>query len=345
MGRTVAAPAITPKLDKAKPVLSLQELSVDIQTDDGPIPILSDINLNLMAGETLGLVGESGSGKSMTALAIMGLLPQAGMITQGRIMLSGQNIASLNNDQLNTLRGQQMAMVFQEPMTALNPVFTVGDQIAEVYRFKAGLDKTQAKSKAIAMMKRVGINDADHRAASYPHQLSGGMRQRIMIAMAMALEPALLICDEPTTALDVMVQAQILDLILELQQLSGTAVLFITHDLNVISEVADRLAVIYAGRIIEEAPSQAFFKAPGHPYSQALMQSLPGARPADPATKQALSVIPGRVPSPGDVISGCRFHPRCLDCFDRCRSERPPLMPSDNHQGHLACWLAKGDQQ
>lgn len=301
------------------PALSAQALRVRLGATD-PVDILDGISFHLEPGRTLGVVGESGCGKSMTALAVMGLLPTphqvSGVLRLGEVDLLRQPEAALRR-----LRGRRMAMIFQEPMTALNPVVPVGTQIAEMLEVHDGLSTTAARRRAVALLHEVGIAAAETRANAYPHQLSGGMRQRVMIAMAIACRPALLIADEPTTALDVSVQAQILDLLLELQRNENMAMLFISHDLGVISEMADDLMVMYAGRVVEQGPADAVIRAPGHPYTKGLIETVPDIT----RRQRLLPVIPGGVPDPRSRGPGCGFAPRCARADAACIAAVPSL--------------------
>jgi peptide/nickel transport system ATP-binding protein len=303
--------------------LVIRNLRTSFHTDDGVARAVDGVSLTVSPGETLGVVGESGCGKSVTALSILRLVRPPGMIERGsRIELDGQNILALDAAALRHLRGNRIAMVFQEPMTALNPVLTVGEQIAEVVRVhEPHASRQDAWDRAVDMLDRMGIPAAADRAHHYPHELSGGTRQRVMIAMALVMHPAVLIADEPTTALDVTVQAQILDLLADLQRRLGMAVLLITHDLGVVAGVATRVAVMYAGEIVEEAPVEDFYARPHHPYAIGLLHAMPrlGAR------RERLEVIPGAVPSPTAWPDGCRFRPRCPFAWDRCATEHPPL--------------------
>jgi len=302
-------------------VLNISGLSVDFATLRGPLRVLDGVDFSLEEGEILGLVGESGSGKSVSAMTVMGLLPDTARIAAGSIRLGGRELVGLGRKAMRPLRGRDMAMIFQEPMTSLNPVLTVGFQIAETRMLHFGESEPAAMRKAVEMMEAVGIPDPAARALDYPHQLSGGMRQRIMIAIAMAGEPRLLIADEPTTALDVTIQAQILDLMLDLRDRTGTAILMITHDMGVIAQMADRVAVMYAGQIVEQAGADDLFDHPAHPYTNRLLQSIPSAR----HRVDRLKIIPGTTPSPRDFALGCRFQPRCEDALTRCLSEAQVL--------------------
>jgi oligopeptide/dipeptide ABC transporter ATP-binding protein len=294
------------------------------------------VSFSVEPGRTLGIVGESGCGKSVTALSIMGLVPQPpGRIAGGEVRFEGVDLLKLAPGQLRDLRGDRISMIFQEPMSSLNPAFTVGDQIAEVLLRHRRLNKRQAKDHAIEMLRRVRIPTPERRYDDYPHRLSGGMRQRAMIAMALACEPKLLIADEPTTALDVTIQAQILELMRSLREETGTAIILITHDLGVIAELADDVAVMYAGRIVEHASVERIFAEPQHPYTVGLLGSIPRLHLEQPR----LAAIEGQVPVHSDLGTGCRFEPRCPFAFDRCRAEDPSLLNIDkNHTS--ACWKA-----
>ena len=302
-----------------QPALLADALTVRLGMTD-PVDILDGISFRLEAGRTLGVVGESGCGKSMTALAVMGLVPAPNRIT-GRLSLGGADLLGLSETALRRLRGKRMAMIFQEPMTALNPVVAVGTQIAEMLEVHDGVSTREARRRAVVLLREVGIAAAETRAGAYPHQLSGGMRQRVMIAMAIACRPALLIADEPTTALDVSVQAQILDLLLELQRNEGMAMLFISHDLGVISEMADDVMVMYAGRVVEQGRAAEVIGAPGHPYTKGLIETVPDIS----RRQRLLSVIPGGVPDPRRRGAGCGFAPRCSLAEAVCVAAVPPL--------------------
>ncbi len=305
------------------PLLSVRQLAVGFETDDGLLRAVDNVSFDIAPGRTLGLVGESGCGKSVTALSLMRLLPQpAGKILGGEILFEGRNLLTLPLSEKHRIRGARIGMVFQEPMTALNPVHTIGRQLSEVYRTHEDISKAEAWRRSIAMLARVGLPSPELRAAEYPHHLSGGMRQRVVIAMALACHPRLLIADEPTTALDVTIQAQILDLIKDLQRELGMAVLLITHDLGVIAETCDDVAVMYAGRIAEQAPVAQLFAAPRHPYTRGLLASIP--RLSTPR-KTRLPVIEGMVPGLRDLPPGCRFQNRCPHRQDRCVASAPIL--------------------
>ena len=317
------------------PLLELRELRTHFRVDEGLAKAVDGVSYSLREGATLGVVGESGCGKSVTALSIMGLVPMPpGLIAGGEILFRGENLLLRNEEQMRAIRGNEIAMIFQEPMTALNPVYTVGNQIMEAVMLHQGLDAPAAREHAIGMLEKVGIPSPLSRVDEYPHQLSGGMRQRVMIAIAMSCNPALLIADEPTTALDVTIQAQILDLIADLQKAVGMSVLLITHDLGVVAQTADHVAVMYAGKVVEYATVQDLFGTPRHPYSIGLFRSLPDL--AGPG--QRLETIPGMVPSATHFPSGCRFRTRCPIATDLCASQEPSLDPLEGTPGHtVAC--------
>jgi oligopeptide/dipeptide ABC transporter ATP-binding protein len=316
------------------PLIDIRSLSVELRMRKRTVHPVNDVSLTLAPEETLGLVGESGSGKTMMSLAIMGLLPQPfGQIVAGEIVFDGENIATHSDAQLRQIRGDRISMVFQEPMTSLDPLFTVGSQIVEAIRAHRNLGRAKATELAVAMLERVHIPSARERFSSYPHEMSGGMRQRAMIAMALCLEPELLLADEPTTALDVTVQAQILGLIAELQAELRMGVLLITHNLAVVREVADRVAVMYAGEIVELAPTQELFERPRHPYTQGLIRSMPTSRRVS-----HLYVIPGRPPDLTLRPPGCPFAPRCAQVIDRCQTEHPALEPAETPGHVFRCW-------
>ena len=319
------------------PVLSVRNLKTYFHTEDGVAQAVDDVSFDIHKGETLGLVGESGCGKSVTSLSVMRLVPEAsGRIEAGEIRFRGTDLLALPSAEMRNVRGNDIAMIFQEPMTSLNPVFTCGFQIDEAVMLHQGLPRKEARGRTVAMLRRVGIADPTQAADEYPHQLSGGMRQRVMIAMALSCNPELLIADEPTTALDVTIQAQILELLDELQQEFGMAVLMITHDLGVIAEVADRVAVMYAGKIVESGGVEEIFTAPRHPYTQGLLDSIPRLT----EEVQRLSVIPGTVPDATHFPPGCRFSPRCSKALAACSSQEPRLCESNGHD--VACWVAEG---
>ena len=317
-------------------LLRVRDLRTHFFTLDGVTRAVDGVSFDLRAGETLGIVGESGCGKSVTALSIMRLLPpRLGRIVSGSIDFDGQDLAGLDEAAMRDIRGNRIAMIFQEPMTSLNPVLTVGDQIAEAVVIHQNADRAAAMARAVEMLRLVRIPDAERRVRDYPHQFSGGMRQRVMIAMALSCNPRLLIADEPTTALDVTIQAQILKLMMELKGKFGAAVILITHDLGVVAETCQRVIVMYAGRKVEEAGVTELFDRPLHPYTRGLMASMPRRRQKDRARR--LKEIPGIVPSLREPIPGCAFAERCGYATERCRREAPPLTARDG--GHLAaCW-------
>jgi oligopeptide/dipeptide ABC transporter ATP-binding protein len=313
-------------------IIEIKGLTVEFETAAGALKAVNDVTLGLARGEAIALVGESGCGKSMTALAIMRLVPPPGVIKAGQIWMNGQDLLTLSQEKMRRLRGREIAMIFQDPMTSLNPVFTVGDQIAEAIQLHQGLNRNRARARAVDMMERVRIPGASRRARDYPHQLSGGMRQRVMIAMALSCNPKLLIADEPTTALDVTIQAEILDLLRNLREEMDLSILLITHDLGVVAENAGSVAVMYAGRIVEQAPVRELFRNPRHPYTIGLLRSVP--RPSrDGARRGRLETIEGTVPNLAQLPRGCVFAPRCryaiLDCT---KGEIPLLQVSTGHQ-------------
>ncbi len=302
------------------PLLAIDRLAVSFPAEGGRVRVVDRVELSISPGETLALVGESGCGKSITALAVMRLVPKPGLIEpDSRIRFNGQDLLALSVDEMRALRGASIGMIFQEPMTSLNPVTTVGSQVAEAIRLHTAISAAAAREQVIEVFQMVGIPDPALRVDAYPHQLSGGLKQRVMIAMAMALQPRLLICDEPTTALDATIRGQILELIRNLAAHTGTAVLLITHDFGVVNAVADRVAVMYAGQVVEEGTREELLSRPRHPYTQGLLRSIP--RPE--ARGHRLEEIAGAVPRPGQWPAGCRFHPRCPLAFERCRSEVP----------------------
>lgn len=317
----------------SQPLLSVRNLRIQFDTNDGLVSAVDGISFDLAVGGTIGIVGESGSGKSVTSLSIMGLIPNPPGKVSGEIFFAGKDLLKMKESELRKIRGNDIAMVFQEPMTSLNPVFTVGNQIMETIMLHQGLRKPAARKKAVEMLELVGIPSPNKRISDYPYQLSGGMRQRVMIAMALSCNPKLLIADEPTTALDVTIQAQILDLMRNLQEQLGTAIMIITHDLGVIAELVDQVAVMYAGKIVELTDTKTLFKTPAHPYSIGLLKSMPRLDMA----QERLSVIPGNVPTLGEFISGCKFHPRCPYVRDICRIKNPPLFQNKPGQA-VACW-------
>jgi oligopeptide/dipeptide ABC transporter ATP-binding protein len=308
----------------ATPLLRVQDLRTYFHLGGAVARAVDGVSFDIQAGETVGLVGESGCGKSVTAFSLLRLVDRPGRIESGsRIEFEGRDLLTLDEEGIRQIRGNRIAMVFQEPMTALNPVFTIGDQVAEVARVHAGASRRAAWDRAIEMLNLVGIPDPAERARSYPHQLSGGMRQRVLIAMALVMNPSLLIADEPTTALDVTIQAQILELLADLQQRLGLAVLLITHDLGVVAEVTSRVLVMYGGQIVERAPVRELFANPRHPYTRGLLEAMPRLG----RHRERLAVIPGTVPPPTQWPSGCRFRDRCPWAWPRCAGEHPPEYP------------------
>jgi oligopeptide/dipeptide ABC transporter ATP-binding protein len=313
-------------------LLQVKDLRTSFFTPEGEVRAIDGVSFEIGEGKTLGLVGESGCGKSVTSLSIMRLVPSPpGRIVGGEIFYRGRDLLKLNKEEMRKIRGNEISMIFQEPMTSLNPVFTVGNQIGEAIRLHQGLGKKETRRKTIDMLRLVKIADPESRVDAYPHQLSGGMRQRVMIAMALSCNPSLLIADEPTTALDVTIQAQILELMKELQQKIGMALLLITHDLGVVAEQADEVAIMYAGKIVERASAERIFTRPLHPYTVGLLNSLPGA---GTKKKRRLAAIPGVVPSPLDVPSGCRFRDRCPRAAALCADAEPQLVELE--PGHWA---------
>lgn len=306
-------------------LLEVKNLQTQFQTRAGLVRAVAGVSFHLDGGELLGLVGESGCGKSITALSIMRLIAPPGKIVGGEIIFDGRNLLQLSNEEMRAIRGDDIAMIFQDPMTSLNPVYTVGEQIAEALRLHRRLSRPAAREAAIAAMKEVSIPDPARRVNDYPHQLSGGMRQRVMIAMALACDPKLLIADEPTTALDVTIQAQILELLDELRKTRELAVLLITHDLGVVAEVADRVAVMYTGKIVEQSPVAELFARPKHPYTEGLLRSVPKLTAVDVIKKERLETIEGTVPRPTDLPPGCHFAPRCPYRLPRCTKDEIPL--------------------
>jgi peptide/nickel transport system ATP-binding protein/oligopeptide transport system ATP-binding protein len=327
-------------MSTAPALLAIEGLRTVFATDSGELAAVNGVDLTVRRGQTLGIVGESGCGKSMLSLSVMGLVPSPGRIAAGRIVFDGQELTTLPPDRLRALRGKRIAMVFQEPMTSLNPVYTVGFQIVEAMRaHEPGTPFSQLRKRAIEALERVRITAPAQSFDDYPHQLSGGMRQRVMIAMALACSPDLLIADEPTTALDVTVQAQVLDLLRDIQRDTGMAIVLITHDLGVVAGMADEVAVMYAGRVVERAPVADIFNDPQHPYTLGLLGSMPRIE----QERSRLLVIEGSLPPPGCVPPGCRFHPRCVFGTDACTLQEPPLRPLGPAHG-VACIHAPVEQ-
>jgi len=303
-------------------LVDIRNLRTHFYTEDGVVPAVDGVNLYIKRGETLGVVGESGCGKSVTSLSVMRLIPNPpGRIVEGEILFEGEDLVKKSEAEMRKIRGNDISMIFQEPMTSLNPVYTIGDQIAEAVELHQGLTHREAIDKSIEMLRLVGIPLPERRVKEYPHQLSGGMRQRVMIAMALSCNPKLLIADEPTTALDVTIQAQILELMKKLKKELGMAIMLITHDLGVVAEMAERVVVMYGGKVVEEGDVVSIFKAPLHPYTEGLLKSIPRLDRAD----GVLHVIEGVVPNPLHLPPGCRFHPRCPVAFDKCKETQPAL--------------------
>ena len=327
-------------MTKATPILEVTGLHTRFETDDGTVRAVEGVDFHIEGGEILGIVGESGCGKSVTALSIMRLIRPPGKIAEGDIKFHGQSLLSYSEEDMRKVRGDRISMIFQQPQSSLNPVFTVGDQLAEAFEIHTAAEKKERWEKAVELLQMVGIPDSKSKANAYPHEMSGGQAQRVMIAMALALKPEILIADEPTTALDVTIQAQILELILELRNQMGTAVILITHDLGVVAETADRVAVMYAGQIVEEAYVAELFNQPRHPYTQGLIDSIPilGER------RDRLDVIPGVVPNLIDLPPGCRFAPRCRvrekHNLPACTRDIPELT-SDKNGHKVRCFVAE----
>lgn len=318
-------------------LLEVQGLVTQFTTEQGVFNVVDDVSFSVEHGETVGLVGESGSGKSITALSILGLVKPPGMVAKGSMQLEGEELTGKPKNQLRKIRGRDISVIFQEPMTSLNPVLTVGEQITETIRLHQGMNRKEAMERAINLLHSVSIPMPETRVNQFPHQLSGGMRQRVMIAMALSCNPKLLIADEPTTALDVTIQAQILDLMKKLKEELDMGILLITHDLGVVAEMCKRTMVMYAGQVVEQGPVAELFKRPIHPYTEGLLNSIPKLH----GKKERLYSIAGNVPSPMQVPKGCRFHTRCPHAFDRCRQEEPPLRSVDADRA-VSCWLYEG---
>ncbi len=315
-----------------QPLLEVKHLRVEFPTRRGTLLALDDVSFSIAPGEILGVVGESGAGKSLTGAAIIGLLEPPGRIAGGEIRLEGERIDHLPPERMRAVRGRRIGAIFQDPLTSLNPLYTVGRQLVETIQTHLPVDAAQARARAIGLLKETGIPAADERFDHYPHQFSGGMRQRVVIALALAAEPKLIVADEPTTALDVSIQAQIIALLKRLTKQHGAAVMLVTHDMGVIAEASDRVAVMYAGRIVEVGPVQQVIHQPSHPYSMGLMGSIPSME----STHERLLQIDGAMPRLNAIPTGCAFHPRCPQVFERCRCERPDLMPGPVTEA--ACW-------
>jgi peptide/nickel transport system ATP-binding protein len=326
----------------AEPLLEVKDLTVHFPTDDGLVKAVDGISFSILPGETLGVVGESGSGKSVSFLTVMGLITQTQAQIEGEIIFQGQDLLTLPVDEMRNVRGEKISMIFQDPMTSLHPYYKVGVQIAEAVRVHQQVSKQEAHEQAVEMLRRVGIPRPDERADQYPHEFSGGMRQRAMIAMALSLNPDLLIADEPTTALDVTVQAQILDLLDRLKQEFNAAIVIVTHDLGVVAEHCDHIQVMYAGKIVEAGDRRDIYYGAHHPYTWGLLASIP--RLNESGEKERLVPIRGLPPSLIFVPQGCAFHPRCPHVFDRCRTEVPDLLPADGHHASR-CHLPLADKE
>ena len=325
-------------MSEKKPIIQVKDLKLWMKNDFGKVQILNGINFEIAPGETLGIVGESGCGKSMTSLSMMRLLMTPPAIYEGEILFRGTNLLELSQKQMQSVRGKQMSMIFQEPMTSLNPLFTLGDQLMEPYMLHQGLSRREAYKRSVEMLRMVKIPIPEQRIKEYPHQLSGGMRQRVMIAMALACRPDLLIADEPTTALDVTIQAQVLELMRELQRDLGTAIAFITHDLGVINEMCDRVVVLYCGEVMETADVKELFRNPKHPYTEGLLSTLPRF-----GEYGKLRTIPGTVPPAGKFPKGCVFAPRCPHATEKCKAEKPGTYDCGN--GHqVRCFRYEGKE-
>ena len=321
-------------MSQAETILEIKDLCVEFQTVEGVVHAVDHLNYTLHKGEKLGIVGESGSGKSVSSLGMMQLIPNPpGRITGGEILYHGKDLVKASEKEMQKLRGNEISMIFQEPMTSLNPIIKCGKQIAESLRLHRGMKKKEAMEEAVRMMRAVGIANPEVRAHEYPHQMSGGMRQRVMIAMALACQPQILIADEPTTALDVTIQAQILDLIRELNESMGTSVVFITHDLGVVSELCDTVIVMYTGHIVEQAPVKELFESPKHPYTKGLLNAIPKIT----RERNPLETIEGMVPNPTERIEGCSFSPRCPYATDQCRKAEPPMAELSDRR-LVRCW-------
>jgi oligopeptide/dipeptide ABC transporter ATP-binding protein len=324
--------------DQIEPLLTIRGLATRFHTFEGVVNAVDGVDMEVHPGETLGLVGESGCGKSVTALSILQLLRCPPAEIRGRILFGGINLLDLGRDGIRKIRGNSISMIFQEPMTSLNPVLTIGEQIAEAIFLHQGTDRKEAWERAVGMLQMVQIPEPRSRARDYPHKLSGGMRQRAMIAMALSCRPQLLIADEPTTALDVTIQAQIINLMTRLKEEFDTSIVMITHNLGLIAEMAKRVVVMYAGKVVEEAPVEVLFKEPLHPYTHGLLGSIPWIGQKLKTGRRQLQEIPGIVPSPLEMPEGCRFNPRCPQAMEVCREKEPPMVRPDE-QRRVLCWL------
>ena len=321
-----------------KPILDVRNLSVNFKTRKGEFTVVQDVSFHVERGEVLGIAGESGCGKSVTSLSILGLLPENGYLPTGEILFDERDLAKMSDLALCDIRGNEIAMIFQDPLSSLNPTMTIGDQLIEPYRVHRHYSTQQAEKAAVEMLKKVGIPSPEKRMKEYPHQLSGGMRQRVMIAMALSCQPKLLIADEPTTALDVSIQAQILKLMQQLNEDSGTSIMLITHDMGVIAEMCDKVMIMYAGKAVEYGPVDDIFFSPRHPYTKGLLASIPSL---DHDVEQ-LSTIEGNVPSPSSMPAGCRFSPRCGQCMEICKQQQPPMQKVGDTE--VACFLYSSEE-
>jgi peptide/nickel transport system ATP-binding protein len=335
---TLAAAAANPTAEPGRPLLRVENLGVEFGAKGAAVRAVEGVSFEIPAGGAIGIVGESGSGKSVTSLAIMGLIAESGRVTAGRIEFEGTDLLKVPRSRMPDIRGRDIAMIFQEPMSSLNPVMTIGDQIGEAIKLHEPLGKAERVKRTIELLALVGMPDPALRLGAYPHQFSGGMRQRVMIAMAVACNPKLLIADEPTTALDVTIQAQVLELMKDVRRKLGTAVMLISHDLGVVAEIADRVIVMYAGRVVEDADIRTIFKRPGHPYTRGLLQSVPRLT----GEQKRLYQIPGTVPLPGTIKQGCPFYARCPDRIDKCAAAMPPMFALGSSQ-RAACWVSAGE--
>ncbi|MGG0719027.1 ABC transporter ATP-binding protein [Robertmurraya massiliosenegalensis] len=322
-------------MSQSATLLEVKDLKTYFFTEHGTVPSVNGVSFHVKKGETVGIVGESGCGKSVTSLSLLQLVGEPGKIVGGEILFNGEDLTKYSNRQMRDIRGNKISMIFQEPLTSLNPVFTIGRQVSETIRLHQHVEKKKAKDFAIRMLAKVGISNAEKVYSSFPHQLSGGMRQRVMIAMALSCNPQLLIADEPTTALDVTIQAQIIKLMKELSKELDTSIIMITHDLGVVAEMVDRVIVMYAGQIVEQNNVYDLFKKPLHPYTKGLLNSTPKIH----QSKDQLESIEGNVPTPKDMPNGCKFHPRCPFAFDKCREQEPPLFEL-NEGSEVRCWLS-----
>jgi oligopeptide/dipeptide ABC transporter ATP-binding protein len=321
-------------LAQAAHVLKVEDLVAEVRSPNGPVRLVDGVSFSVPNGRTLGLVGESGSGKSVTCLSLLGLPPRGVRVTQGRILLDGHDLRGKTSSELSALRGREIGMILQDPMTSLNPLLTIGRQITEMFQYRDGVkSRAEREARAIELLRRVRIPAPESRLKSYPHQFSGGMRQRVAIAMNLACNPRLLIADEPTTALDITVRLQILDLLRDVQSERGTAIVLVTHDLPLVRRYCDDVAVMYAGRIVEQGPVEDVFTRPRHPYTKGLLGAVPRLR----SVQRRLTVIPGQPPLPGSIADGCRFAPRCPRVDNHCRSAYPEMRELEAHSS-VACW-------